>query len=182
MDAVDRVYDVPPGPAEGSDDHSILQDKKGFSYRTLLGEMMYAYVTCRCDIGYAVTTLSKFSNAPAPEHYDFLKSVAKYLRRTKHWQLRYHRRFAIQDWKDNGDILLFHIPGVINPSDDLTKPLGWVLHNRHCRRLMGHYPISFMTPPTSMSCFDGFTPQTGEGVGFSADEGQTVLTDEQTSD
>jgi hypothetical protein len=30
----------------------------------------------------------------------------------------------------------------INPeptSDDLTKPLGWVLHSRHCRRIMGHY-------------------------------------------
>eukprot|EP00980_Cylindrotheca_fusiformis_P018583 scaffold6159_cov207-Cylindrotheca_fusiformis.AAC.1 len=47
--------------------------------------------------------------------------------------------FAIQDWKDAGDIILHHIPGIINPSDDLTKPLGWILHSRHCRRLMGHY-------------------------------------------
>ena len=31
-----------------------------------------------------------------------------------------------------------HIPGIINPSDDLTKPLGWVLHARHVRRIMGH--------------------------------------------
>jgi hypothetical protein len=47
--------------------------------------------------------------------------------------------FAIQDWKDNGDILMHHIPGVINPADSLTKPTGWVLHSRHCRRLMGHF-------------------------------------------
>jgi hypothetical protein len=47
--------------------------------------------------------------------------------------------FAIQDWKDNNDILMHHIPGVINPSDSLTKPTGWVLHARHCRRLMGHF-------------------------------------------
>jgi hypothetical protein len=47
--------------------------------------------------------------------------------------------FAIQDWKDNGDILMHHIPGVINPSDSLTKPTGWILHSRHCRRLMGHF-------------------------------------------
>ena len=46
--------------------------------------------------------------------------------------------FAIQDWKEAGDIGMVHIPGVINPSDDLTKPLGWVLHARHCRRTMGH--------------------------------------------
>ena len=48
--------------------------------------------------------------------------------------------FAIQDWKAAGDIVLAHIPGVLNPSDDLTKPLGWVLHSRHARRMMGHHP------------------------------------------
>jgi hypothetical protein len=46
--------------------------------------------------------------------------------------------FAIQDWKADGSIVMEHIPGIINPSDDLTKPLGWVLHARHARRLMGH--------------------------------------------
>jgi hypothetical protein len=52
---------------------------------------------------------------------------------------RHGQAFAIQDWKDNGDILMHHIPGVINPADSLTKPTGWVLHSRHCRRLMGHF-------------------------------------------
>ena len=45
--------------------------------------------------------------------------------RTRHLGLRY---FAIQDWREAGDIIMEHIPGVINPSDDLTKPLGYVLH------------------------------------------------------
>jgi len=49
------------------------------------------------------------------------------------------QHFVIQDWKDSGDIVMKFIPGVINPSDDLTKPLGWVLHERHARRIMGHY-------------------------------------------
>jgi hypothetical protein len=51
------------------------------------------------------------------------------------------QHFAIQDWKDAGDIVMRHIPGILNPSDDLTKPLGWVLHTRHARRLMGHYVV-----------------------------------------
>ena len=59
--------------------------------------------------------------------------------RSRHIDIQF---FAIQDWKDNGDIVMEHIPGVINPSDDLTKPLGWVLHARHCRRMMGHYLYS----------------------------------------
>jgi len=56
--------------------------------------------------------------------------------RSRHILIQY---FAIQDWKEDGDIILRFIPGILNPSDDLTKPLGWVLHSRHSRRLMGHY-------------------------------------------
>ena len=60
----------------------ILEKKKGFNYHTLLGELMYVYITCRCDIGYAVTTLSKFSSAPTEYHYTLLKGVAIYLQNT----------------------------------------------------------------------------------------------------
>ena len=56
--------------------------------------------------------------------------------RTCHIDIRY---FAIQDWRENQDILMFHIPGVVNPSDGLTKPVGYVLHAQHCRQIMGHY-------------------------------------------
>ena len=265
------------GPSEGTVEHAALAQRSGFSFRSLLGELMYAYVTCRPDIGYAITTLSKFSIAPAPFHYAMLKGVAKYLRRTINWGIRYRKsksdlglpassdfqlhqpdglptfptpsppnqlmcfvdaahandlrnrrsttgyafmmcggaisyrtktqsitatssteaeflaavlaakhakylryilkelgfpqlgptpiyednmsaikminarvptersrhvdiqHFAIQDWHDAGDIVMRHIPGIINPSDDLTKPLGWILHSRHARRIMGHY-------------------------------------------
>ena len=56
--------------------------------------------------------------------------------RSRHIDIQH---FAIQDWKEAGDILINYLPGVINPADDLTKPLGWVLHHRHVRRFMGHY-------------------------------------------
>jgi hypothetical protein len=49
------------------------------------------------------------------------------------------QHFAIQEWRQRGDIKLAHIPGVINPSDAPTKPLGWILHRRHVRRSMGHH-------------------------------------------
>ena len=73
------------GAREETPEHLLLQKKKGFKYRSLLGELMFAYVTCRPDIGYHVTTLSKFSQAPAPIHYDALKNVARYLRATIDW-------------------------------------------------------------------------------------------------
>jgi len=56
--------------------------------------------------------------------------------RSRHVDIQH---FAIQDWKESGAIVMEFISGVINPSDDLTKPLGWVLHDRHARRIMGHY-------------------------------------------
>ena len=50
---------------------------------------MYSYITCRPDISYAVTTLSKFSAAPTTYHYKLLKGVAKYLRNTIDWGIRF---------------------------------------------------------------------------------------------
>ena len=279
-DSISALYNV-TGPASDTKEHQALTDKYGFHYRTLLGEIMYAYVVCRPDIGYAAVTLSKFANNPADFHFALLKKVAKYLRDTRNWGIHYHKPnpnrdlppsdhidlthnsdlppfpqmpsgpqlvcffdaahandlrrrrsttgysfqmsngsiyykcktqpltatssteaefysavsaaktakylrsiladlgfpqtkptqlycdnqsairmvnariptdrsrhiliqyFAIQDWKDQGDIVLTHIPGTLNPSDDLTKPLGYVLHARHARRLMGHYLPNF---------------------------------------
>ena len=48
--------------------------------------------------------------------------------RSRHIDIQH---FAIQDWKEAGDIIKSFIPGIINPSDDLTKPLRWILHARH---------------------------------------------------
>ena len=51
------------------------------------------------------------------------------------------RFFAIQDWREAGNIIMKHIPGtgILNPSDDLTKPLGLVFHAIHCCHIiMGH--------------------------------------------
>ena len=40
---------------------------------------MYVYITCRPDIGYAITTLSKFFLKPFIFHYKLLHSVTKYI-------------------------------------------------------------------------------------------------------
>ena len=56
--------------------------------------------------------------------------------RSRHIDIQY---FAIQDWKEAGDVEMRFINGSINPSDALTKPVGWILHSRHNRRIMGHF-------------------------------------------
>ena len=56
--------------------------------------------------------------------------------RSRHINVRY---FGLQEWRQLGEIALSHLPGIINPADALTKALGWVLHHRHVRFMMGHH-------------------------------------------
>jgi hypothetical protein len=75
-DCIEQLFkDV--GTLENTAAHKALESTRGFSYRTLLGELMYVYITCRPDIGYAITSLSKFPSVPSPFHYKLLKGVAK---------------------------------------------------------------------------------------------------------
>ena len=59
--------------------------------------MMYAYVTCRSDIAYAITTMNKFSSKPSKSHYKMLKEIAKYLCETKDWGIKYTRSVERND-------------------------------------------------------------------------------------
>jgi hypothetical protein len=53
------------GPEEPVEE-MVIDKATGFPYRTCIGELIFAYVTCRLDIGCAVTELSKLSTRPAP--------------------------------------------------------------------------------------------------------------------
>jgi Reverse transcriptase (RNA-dependent DNA polymerase)/GAG-pre-integrase domain len=277
-DSLSRAIDTDIGPLAGTPAAHALETKFGFAYRSVLGELLYAYVAGRLDIGYAVATLARHSAHPAESHYTGLVRLGKYLRKTitrgiLYWRptrvsslpdgtdtphtptadtlpafptdispfalvgyvdaaygtdsstrrsvtglaftlgggaiafrsklqpvvatssteaefiaavqaakmAKYLRSvlndlgftqdiatpiycdneaailmtnackptqrsrhidiqwYAIQEWMRRGDIILRHIPGTINPADSLTKALGWILHLRHIRRLMGHH-------------------------------------------
>ena len=79
------------GPQEKSPEAKQLVEQYGFSYRNLLGELIYAYVICRLDIGFAVCFLARFAAAPHSEHFAALKRVCRYLRKRKDWGLIYRR-------------------------------------------------------------------------------------------
>ena len=86
------------GPDEGTINAFKLEFSQGFGYHTLLGEMMYVYVTRHPDIGYAITFMSKFSTKPPKSHYKLIKGITKYLRETKDWgMIKYTQPFAIDD-------------------------------------------------------------------------------------
>jgi len=76
---------------EGMAEHKQMEREAGFGYWQVLGELIYAYIVCRIDIGYAVVFLSWFSTAPAKEHYLAFEGVCKYLQCSKAWGLIYWR-------------------------------------------------------------------------------------------
>jgi hypothetical protein len=66
-------------------------------------------------------------------------NAGKPTERSRHIDIQH---FAIQDWRQQGALTMKAIHGILNPSDDLTKALGWILHSRHARRLMGQFGIT----------------------------------------
>ena len=61
---------------------------------------------------------------PTPIHIDNMSTLqiinnnTSPTERAQHLDIRY---YAIQDWRKAGDIIMEHIPGILNPSDDMTK-------------------------------------------------------------
>ena len=124
-DVAKTLYDV-KGPVEESPEFRELRDKVGFSYRQLLGELMFAYVVARPDIGFAVCFLVRFSACPHEKHYDALKCVAKYLSRTKDWGIVYWRTKSVEcfDRVDNECGRFIH--GVCDERWDI------IIHSMQC--------------------------------------------------
>ena len=85
-----KVFVTTHNTIEGSATHKNLEKKMCFNYLCLLVEMMYAYVTCCSDIVCSICCLSKSSTCPSELHFNFLKGLVIYLKRTKHWGIRYY--------------------------------------------------------------------------------------------
>ena len=63
-----------------SDKAHEIASNMGFSYRQAIGELIFAAVTCRIDILYAVIKLSQYSSSPAAVHFTAVKNIFRYLR------------------------------------------------------------------------------------------------------
>ena len=96
------------------------------------------------ELGYA-------QRGPTPIYEDNMSAINMInnrvpTERSRHIDIQH---FAIQDWADAKDIVMRHIPGIISIPDGLTKALGWILHSRHARRMMGHFIKSILMVPLS---------------------------------
>jgi hypothetical protein len=67
------------GPVERTPGLKTLEIQMVYSYHQVLGKLIYAYVICNLDIGFAIMLLARFARAPPKEHYQALKDVVRYL-------------------------------------------------------------------------------------------------------
>jgi hypothetical protein len=92
---------------------SKLSDTMGIKYRNVLGELIFALVTCRPDISYAVVRCAQSATAPHEIHYHGLKHPLKYLYSTKDDGIYY--------WRQNKNSLLptLPFPSITSTTSDL---------------------------------------------------------------
>ena len=72
--------------AKGDSDEKVqkaLVKEMGFGYRQGIGELIYAMVTCRPDLSFAVTSASQHSVCPAKIHFHGVKHMLKYAYMTR---------------------------------------------------------------------------------------------------
>ena len=60
-----------------------LAKKMGFGYRSGIGELIYAMITCRPDLSYATVAAAQNSACPAEIHYHGVRNILKYLYLTR---------------------------------------------------------------------------------------------------
>jgi hypothetical protein len=80
--------------AKGDPDPTVqskLSKEMKISYRSAIGELIYAMTTCRPDISYATVRASQYSVNPHAIHYHGVRHILKYLYATKDDGLYYWR-------------------------------------------------------------------------------------------
>ena len=85
-----REFDNTIGPTDPKE-KSKLEEEMGLKYRQATGELLFAMVTCRPDISYAVLKLTQHNNQPAKIHYESALDVYRYLKATKKLGIQYKR-------------------------------------------------------------------------------------------
>ena len=90
-----------------------LSASMSIKYRNVLGELIFALVTCRPELSYAVVKCAQATTAPHEIHYHRLKHILKYLYTTKDDGIYYWRLHK------NDNLPHLPLPSVTSATTDL---------------------------------------------------------------
>ena len=85
-----KEIDTTTGPTD-PEEHKKLEKEMGFKYRACTGELIFAMVTCRPDISFAVLKLTQYNHCPAKCHYEAIIRIYQYLHATMNQGITYWR-------------------------------------------------------------------------------------------
>ena len=77
-----KSFETAVGDPDEKVQHKLEKEYK-FKYRSGIGEVIYAMVTCRPDVSTAVHKCAQHSACPAKPHYNAVKHILKYLYTTR---------------------------------------------------------------------------------------------------
>ena len=69
-----------------------IEKEMKFTYKQGIGELIYAMVTCRPDISFPLIKLSQYSTKPSRIHFEAVRDIYAYLKRTKTEGIYYWRK------------------------------------------------------------------------------------------
>ena len=72
-------------------------------YASTVGSLMYVMFCTRPDICYLVGMVSRYQSNPGPKHWEAIKHILKYLRRTRDCMLIYQCEDLIPVGNTNSD-------------------------------------------------------------------------------
>ena len=102
----------------------------------------FAQLSCKViaenqeEADFRMQVLKQLARSIIPQSSNEAEVIAA---RTAEKRVRYVRSILTELGFPQDELLLLHIPGTINPSDNLTKPLGYMLHNRNTHFIMNRY-------------------------------------------
>ena len=85
-----KLLETQPIPTDN--DIKSLESEMTFTYRQAIGELIYAMITCRPDISFAVIKLSQYSTKPTRVHFEAVKEIYRYLKATATEGIYYWRQ------------------------------------------------------------------------------------------
>jgi hypothetical protein len=105
-----------------------LQDAMGFSYRQVVGEILYPMVKCRPDVAFHITKLRQYSANPAQVHYEALRQICHYLAATYTDGIYYWRVKPRMDMPSAPHPTTYHDTHqlTIDPTDPPSRLYGYV--------------------------------------------------------
>jgi hypothetical protein len=92
-----------------------LAKKMGFSYRSGIGQLVYAMICCRPDLSFATVKLSQHNTCPGKVHYDGVCHALKYLYQTCLEGLYYWRTTPCSELE------FIPLPTVLSSEQDLLR-------------------------------------------------------------